>query len=525
MKLISLFCIVFLSAAACSHFSGKSHRIPASSSPFADERYLAIQPLVSEAMTFRAEALQFAQKIKLDQGGAVNMTRAENEWVRAKGLSYLRLREKLRAISLDQAKTFSPKAKVVLAPGKGTKTDWQPDPNNFPERIETYSIDPTDRAGQEAIFRVQMSLATSLILMDNYLVAILPYQENRNFRYLLNYDTTQSRVLQSITDEYNSAGNRQMLSKAVAFIEDVMAWRRKNGADTSLEESYLYGLSQSSLWYLNIRNDKYGTQAMKDSLENLWGRIGLRSKRGVRAVSFGVSMGFGNMVGLASSRTGYMLDLPAGEKQQIASELKPLDILLEKTPFRLTDKMIPGHYGHVAIWIGTEPQLRELGVWEELKEPLKEKIRSGHHIIEALRPGVQINTLEHFLNIDDMLVLRDTRPMSDDYRRTALRKAFAQIGKEYDFNFDVNTDIRIVCSEIAYVVFDDINWPKDITVGRYTISPDGVAVMAVGDNTTLEPTLLYYGGKRYTKNLRESLALLLKSTDESYAAFEKLQRN
>ena len=30
------------------------------------------------------------------------------------------------------------------------------------------------------------------------------------------------------------------------------------------------------------------------------------------------------------------------------------DILLEKTPFRLTDKLIPGYWGHAAVWIGGE---------------------------------------------------------------------------------------------------------------------------------------------------------------------------
>ena len=38
--------------------------------------------------------------------------------------------------------------------------------------------------------------------------------------------------------------------------------------------------------------------------------------------------------------------------QEVKQELRPFDILFEKTPFRLTDKFIPGHFGHVAIYIG-----------------------------------------------------------------------------------------------------------------------------------------------------------------------------
>ena len=39
-----------------------------------------------------------------------------------------------------------------------------------------------------------------------------------------------------------------------------------------------------------------------------------------------------------------------------------LDILFEKTPFRLTDKLIPDHCGHVAIWTGTQADLIELNI-------------------------------------------------------------------------------------------------------------------------------------------------------------------
>jgi hypothetical protein len=33
------------------------------------------------------------------------------------------------------------------------------------------------------------------------------------------------------------------------------------------------------------------------------------------------------------------------------------------------------------------------------------------------------------------------------------------LGKEYDFNFNVETDEDVVCSELAYTVFKNIDWP------------------------------------------------------------------
>ena len=220
------------------------------------------------------------------------------------------------------------------------------------------------------------------------------------------------------------------------------------------------------------------------------------------------SKAFGNAIGLVETRKGYLLQLPEGEKAAIAAAMEPLDVVLEKTPFRLTDKFIPGHWGHVAVWVGTEDQLTRLGVWDDpLVVPHHEAIRGGRSMVEALRPGVQINTLEYFLNVDDLLVVRHTN-LTDAQRREYVRNAFRQIGKAYDFNFDVETDRRIVCSELAYVVFKDEQWPTSRTLGRYTISPDNVAVKAASKNP-FTPVILYYEGYRIDGRLEATLEALL----------------
>ena len=182
-----------------------------------------------------------------------------------------------------------------------------------------------------------------------------------------------------------------------------------------------------------------------------------------------------------------------------------MDILLEKTPFRLTDKLIPGHFGHVAIWTGTKAELINLGVWNneyikryanELLDGASVNPKDGHQIIEALRSGVQLSTLDHFMNIDDFAILRPIFGKKDSKKLTkeAIIMAFRQLGKKYDFNFDVNTTDKIVCSELAYVSFPSIDWPTQKTLGRYNISPDNVAQLA-WNNVPLQLILLYHDGK------------------------------
>jgi hypothetical protein len=182
---------------------------------------------------------------------------------------------------------------------------------------------------------------------------------------------------------------------------------------------------------------------------------------------------------------------------------------LEKTPFRLTDKFIPGHYGHVALWVGTYNDLVKFGLADHpLIKNNKFPLLSGKSIVEALRPGVQLNSLEHFLNIDDLLVIRPTF-LSDTEKRDLLIHALEQIGKDYDFNFDIETNDKIVCSEIAYAVFPKIDWPTENKWGRFTISPDQVAKKAL--DGSFDIILLYHDGKRIFNDPRQHLAKLLDS--------------
>lgn len=522
-SLVSL-CLVPLVLVACTSSKDMTERAPAASF-YVDPQYYDHQALFAEALTFRARALQFANEKNLGERSDVSFTRSEGEWVREMGRNYLETRKKLLAYTLPVAANFASPNQVNFTPMQGTKsvTKEHIHPKDVWEQYQILNIDPKDAQGEREIFRTQMALASALMLMDNFLVAIQPYNNIDSIRYVLNYDSSQKKALQEVADSYTSRQRRDQIRDAIQFVDKVMAWRRSHGIATSPEEAKLYEMIQSSIWYVAVKNNKESS-TFEDALANLWNRLTSRGKRGARVVSYGMSMGFGNMVGMVETRKGYLYNMSASEKNKLIAEMKPLDILMEKTPFRLTDKMIPGHYGHVAIWIGTESQLKDLKVWDQLSPYIQAKVRSGHRIVEALRPGVEINTLEHFLNIDDFLVIRDTRSnITDEYRRKAILQAVAQIGKEYDFNFDVMTHERIVCSEIAYVVYEDVKWPLENTLMRYTISPDNVAQLAVGNQRMFDPVIMYYNGRRVYKDLPYSLSLLLKADDAHYAEFNKFQ--
>lgn len=390
-------------------------------------------------------------------------------------------------------------------------------------------VNPQDAKGQEYIRVIKLGLAATLTLYDNFIIAIMPYQENGHFRRKVNYDNIDNeRIIEEVSGNFRRLDNYKDTLKVVEFNDQVNQWEQDN---PKLAES----LGKDNGYFNVLITGSYTNKRIKEI--TLMDRLAFRTvrfRRMVRDVMFDignesmnlVSKAFGNTMGLVSSREGYLKNIPASHKQKIESEMKPGDILLEKTPFRLTDRFIPGHWGHVAIWVGSEEQLKELGVWDLLPDlyekaqhrldyegpSFQEQIRSGHKIVEALRPGVQINTLEHFLDVDDMAVLRDEKVEKEALKRYVIR-AFEQVGKEYDFNFDVETDKKIVCSELAFVAYDDYQWPVAKTAGRYTISPDHVGEKANGEGP-FSPVLLYHDGKLVENNIQINFNHLMREEYE-----------
>jgi uncharacterized protein YycO len=186
--------------------------------------------------------------------------------------------------------------------------------------------------------------------------------------------------------------------------------------------------------------------------------------------------------------------------KNVTLTLKPGDILIEKAPYRLTDILIPGYWGHAAIWTGTPEELKALGVWDHPSVvPYRQEINANKRVIEALRSGVQLNSLRHFLNVDDLAVLRASE-MTREERREVVLNAFAQLGKRYDFNFNIESSDTVVCSELVYLSYPQIKWPTDKALGRYTISPDHIAKKT--ESSELKLIVLYHDGEKVS-DMRE----------------------
>jgi hypothetical protein len=425
-----------------------------------------LQSTVEESLVFRAEILELAAGLEEQKSAA--LTGKQLQTLRQGTVAYLKLRQRLYAFAeryeclVDAEETGD----VRLAIDHHLKTK-----------------------------AAMMSLSAALTLYDNYMLAIVVFEADSRLRRLLNdpdagFDI-QSNQLDKVTESANSIAKRQRIRRGIALFERLV--KTEHVVEDERME-YLYALITSSPSYQFTLKVQIGEIASRkfSFLERVGSDFLAEMKdEGVNLLS----LIFGNTVGLYEERKGLLND-DGGATQHIRESLRPLDILLEKTPFRLTDRFIPGHFGHVAIWIGNEEELRALGVWDHpVVVQYHDRInsRNGHNVIEALRPGVQLNSLEHFMNVDDVAVLRPTT-LTIAQKREALVLALRQIGKKYDFNFDVNTTDKIVCSELIYISFPTIQWPTKRTFGRHTISPDLVARLAF-ENRQLQLMLFYRKGK------------------------------
>ncbi|HOY69597.1 MAG TPA: YiiX/YebB-like N1pC/P60 family cysteine hydrolase [Methylotenera sp.] len=249
------------------------------------------------------------------------------------------------------------------------------------------------------------------------------------------------------------------------------------------------------------------------------------SGRSLNHAKFTSSKIVGNTMGAVRWRDGKLKD-DAEVFQTMQLQLQPGDILLEKTPFTLTDKSIPGHFGHAAVYVGTKDQLKEMNL---LEKPIVQKniakIEEGHGVVEALRSGVQLNKLQDFMNVDDVAVLRPKYLTLDD-RRQAVTLALSNIGKKYDFNFDVNTTDTIVCSELIYIVYPQVDFVTKNVLGSFSITPDDIAQRAgATEQDPLEVVLFAHNGKlvceQQSPNKHEGIVLyerLVKPAEKNKAS-------
>jgi len=439
------------------------------------------QELAERALTYRQKAVEVATRLRAKIDAGEPLSGGDLEILREGGADYLSMRE-------------------VLWENALAHECWLE--MDEPKRRRAGLSDKAHRTG------IMLSLAAALVLYDNYVLAASIYEQDTKLRRILNRRDSgyglSDLELTALKLSALSYENRERLARGVAYYRSQVEPGLR--VVDSSEQAYLAQLiSQSPSYSAQLRREipapLVTELAMMQTLSfDLMRRL---SEEGIGIFS----MLFGNTMGLVEVRKGLMYR-KAHAHDDLVKTLRPGDILLEKTPFRLTDLVIPGFWGHAAIWVGTEEELRAMGIWDHPAiRPHHAAVRNSGRIVEALRAGVKLSTLDHFLNVDDLLVMRASE-QDDKVQAARVIRAFRQLGKAYDFNFDVETTDRIVCSELVYQVYTEMTWPTSKALGRATISPDQVAQRALNGGP-LTVVSFYRNGSKIGSEVDLRLAQVL----------------
>jgi len=198
------------------------------------------------------------------------------------------------------------------------------------------------------------------------------------------------------------------------------------------------------------------------------------------SVYFG-SYAVGNSIGLFHESTNRKQNADI-----LRSKLQPFDLVLMKSSRHLTDQFIPGYFGHVGIWLGNELAAQLRG-----KAMVKDSIK-GRAMVEVLRSGVKISTLRDFADGEIFLIVRP-KNLSGELKRKILSNIRKQLGKDYDFNFDIESSEAVTCTELVYLSYDFIDWKTRHVWLRVTLSPDDLVITALTNPQFEIPVLVENG--------------------------------
>ncbi len=194
--------------------------------------------------------------------------------------------------------------------------------------------------------------------------------------------------------------------------------------------------------------------------------------------------------------------ISAEQVEWLATQAQPGDVIVERRNWYLSNLGLPGFWPHAELYIGTPAEMAAaldkdpdvikvfgaagLTGWLQAKAPdtwahYSELAADGkpHRILEAISDGVLFSSLNEAAQADYVGVLRPR--LSNLDRAQAIAKAFDQIGKPYDFDFDFLTLDLLVCSEVVYQAYlpekakqTGLLLPLTEVMGRKTLPPNDI---------------------------------------------------
>lgn len=374
-----------------------------------------------------------------------------------------------------------------------------------------------------SLSRATLAAAAVFWLDDNFIMEAVLYQHSGKLRRLINesnktYGLDNGDALRDSAKLYYSVKSIYRRNKVLKHYKENIE------QDPSAKESLLktnmnfkkaYNILQASFSFQKRKDMPY--RARLASNVKLLGKKFFSGKFGTwdfiyklkDAFVFNVSYVFGRSVLQIQWKKG-ALYYNKKAVDHLRKSLKPMDVIWDKTRSKLTGIIISltGFWNHNALYIGTEEQIKELGIWNhELVQKYHKQISQGKTIVESLGPGVVMNRVQDIMNVNDLAVARK-KNLTKKERGELVLRTLAQIGKKYDFNLDIESAETIICSELVYLVYEDVDFELTRMLGHWSITPDLTAKQTLNDGAFKLQTI-FYQGQMLLGNLEQHMQNIL----------------
>ena len=343
-------------------------------------------------------------------------------------------------------------------------------------------VDDLFEPGEYFIDKMGWILAHSILVNDYLQLCDLAYYNSFTRLYLNSKDSAYDIPVNHL-DALNIYLNN---SQELLHLKTIFLKREpyaQNGPNQPVSFNEIYDILKELEYYKNLIHHDVYTSVSKP-YHRLMLKIRDAFRKSISKTGFALSKVVGNFAGNTKLRSKGYLYGQTKAKDILLAQLKPLDVLLDKNYNRLSNYLITSHFGHAAIWLGTKQQLIEIGMWNHpYIHSFQEEIAKGNVILESVRSGVRLTSLENFLDVDELLVLRyDGFGQPPSYLMDRVYfNGLIHLNKPYDFNFDTFTTELIICSELVFLAFDFVDWDYDYVFKRYMIDPDHIAQRVFND--------------------------------------------
>lgn len=177
-------------------------------------------------------------------------------------------------------------------------------------------------------------------------------------------------------------------------------------------------------------------------------------------------------------RAAYLEDKP--EAQAVVLDgARVLDLVMIANKSRLSGSGGEGYFGHSALYLGGEADMRALGLWDDpLLEPHRALFAEGAVSIEAIDGGVRLSAPGQLFEADAAALFR-ARPLGKSRKRQVIRWLLAQIGQPFDERFELEDRRAYYCTELIYAALPEMDLPVTMSYGRKVVWPDEVVTQSL----------------------------------------------